>query len=130
MATPTGSMPTPTCASHAPMRPLVASSSRAVLLVQVRDVAWAPNVGNGIDVVASCSQDKKVIVWTCTGSEWTLKTIQLSSIMWSVSWSVTGGVLAVAGGDNQVTLWKEDTLTEWKQIGKLSEDTAPESAAY
>ena len=56
--------------------------------------------------------------------------ITFGCAVWRVSWSLTGNILAVSGGDNQVTLWKEDTLTEWKQIGKLSEDTAPESAAY
>jgi protein transport protein SEC13 len=38
-----------------------------------------------------------------------------------VSWSVTGGILAVAGGDNQVTLWRESHVGEWVQIGALEE---------
>jgi len=49
-------------------------------------------------------------------------------LVWSVSWSATGGILAVAGGDNQVTLWKEDAMGQWLNIGQLSEDTVPEQA--
>jgi len=96
----------------------------------VRDVAWAPTVGDSTETIASCSQDKKVIVWTRGDGGWTVKTILMPCIVWSVSWSVTGSILAAAGGDNQVTLWKEDTLGEWKQIGQLSEDATPEPASY
>ena len=40
-----------------------------------------------------------------------------------------GFFLAAAGGDNVVTLWKENALGEWKQIGSLSEDSPPEAAS-
>lgn len=33
----------------------------------VRDVAWAPNVGLPRSYVASCGQDRRVIVWTKDG---------------------------------------------------------------
>jgi len=94
----------------------------------VRDVAWAPSIGNGIDVIASCSQDKRVIIWKREGSEWKKQVLEMPYLVWSVSWSATGGILAVAGGDNQVTLWKEDAMGQWLNIGQLSEDTVPEQA--
>jgi protein transport protein SEC13 len=68
----------------------------------VRDVAWAPAVAGGSEMIASCSQDKRVIIWTRSGGEWRAKAIQVGCIVWSVSWSVTGSILAAAGGDNQV----------------------------
>ena len=73
---------------------------------------------------ASCSQDKKVAIWTQAAgtSEWKSKVITFSCAVWRVSWSVTGNILAVSGGDNQVTLWKDNLLGEWEQIGQLSED--------
>ena len=73
---------------------------------------------------ASCSQDKKVVIWTLAAgsSEWCHKEIRFSCAVWRVSWSVTGNILAVSGGDNQVTLWKDNLLGEWEQIGQLSED--------
>jgi protein transport protein SEC13 len=29
----------------------------------VRDVAWAPNAGNDYELLASCSEDKTVLIW-------------------------------------------------------------------
>ena len=46
----------------------------------------------------------------------------MPAAVWSVSWSLSGGILAVASGDNQVTLWKETLVGEWEQVGQLSED--------
>jgi len=40
-----------------------------------------------------------------------------------VSWSVTGNILAVSGGDNLVTLWKQTLAGDWEQIGQLTEDS-------
>lgn len=104
----------------------------------VRDVAFAPSLGAGSLMFASCSQvrnmplripfdycpprlrspsrgahskplvlqDKKVIIWTQAprSTEWTHTIIKFSCVLWRVSWSVTGNILAVSGGDNQVTL--------------------------
>jgi len=91
----------------------------------VRDVAWAPSLGSAESMIASCSQDKKVVIWTqdaASAGNWNQKEIQFSCVVWRVSWSVTGNILAVSGGDNQVTLWKESLQGEWTQIGQLSED--------
>ncbi|KAL3914487.1 MAG: hypothetical protein SGPRY_007607 [Prymnesium sp.] len=92
----------------------------------VRDVAFAPSLGSSAMMFASCSQDKKVIIWTqaAGATEWTHKTMSFSCAVWRVSWSVTGNILAVSGGDNQVTLWKENLLGHWEQIGQFSEDGA------
>lgn len=95
----------------------------------VRDVAWAPTVGiGGGAVIASCAQDRKVVVWTEANAQWTPKVIELPAAVWSVSWSVTGGILAAAAGDNQVTLWKETALGDWVRIGQLSEQHGAQPA--
>lgn len=90
----------------------------------VRDVAFAPSLASNAAMFASCSQDKKVVIWTqdATTGGWSTKAIGFSCIVWRVSWSITGNILAVSGGDNQVTLWKDNLLGEWEQIGQLSED--------
>ena len=36
----------------------------------VRDVAWAPSIGQAANVLASCSQDRSVLVWTEADGEW------------------------------------------------------------
>ncbi|KAJ2816974.1 GTPase-activating protein S13, partial [Coemansia sp. 'formosensis'] len=100
----------------------------------VRDVAYAPNIGLPRTYLASCSQDKNVYIWTQdapTGKsptgpvEWKCK--QLTStpfpdVVWRVSWSMSGNVLAVSCGDNKVTLWKENLKGEWERISEVDEN--------
>jgi len=90
----------------------------------VRDVAWAPNVGLPYSTVASCSQDGRVAIWTQQSGEWSKPKFlepKFSAVVWRVSWSVTGNILAVSCGDNTVTLWKESADNEWKCISKINE---------
>jgi len=90
----------------------------------VRDVAWAPNIGLPSSIIASCSQDNTVIIWVQEepNSPWIPKPIKFNDVVWRVSWSVTGHILAVAGGDNKVTLWKETLDGEWKSIQTISDE--------
>lgn len=80
----------------------------------VRDVAWSPTLLSK-SYIASASQDKTVKIWTSSNmsaqnvGNWTLaKTLEFEAVTWRVSWSLSGNVLAVSGGDNKVTLLKED----------------------
>jgi len=87
----------------------------------VRDVAWAPSIGSNRSIIASCSQDRRVIIWTNEGSSWTPKTLHtFDDVVWHVSWSVSGNMLAVSGGDNKVSLWKEDIQGNWNCISDVS----------
>lgn len=85
----------------------------------VRDVSWAPNTGMMCNTVASCSEDGKVCLHTqdsATG-KWRNKTLNEFKVpVWRVSWSVTGHLLAVSAGDNDVTVWKEDIDGTWNQV--------------
>jgi len=92
----------------------------------VRDVAWAPNIGLPSSTIASCSQDGTVVIWTqeSNATNWVKKVLpKFPDVVWRVSWSITGNILAVSGGDNKVTLWKESLDNEWKCISQLDEDT-------
>ncbi|KAF8473962.1 WD40-repeat-containing domain protein [Kalaharituber pfeilii] len=88
----------------------------------VRDVAWAPSILPK-SYIASASQDKTVIIWTSTvaatgeasSSVWQKKVLQFDSVVWRVSWSLSGNALAVSGGDNKVTVWKENLKGEWEK---------------
>ncbi|KAK6125061.1 hypothetical protein DH2020_041177 [Rehmannia glutinosa] len=85
----------------------------------VRDVAWAPNLGLPKSTIASASQDGKVIIWTAIkeGDQWDGKVLKdFGGPVWRVSWSLTGNILAVADGKNNVTLWKEAVDGEWQQV--------------
>lgn len=83
----------------------------------VRDVAWSPSTIMAKSYIASCSQDKTVRIWTNTPdqpNEWKAIELTFDAVLWRVSWSLNGNVLAVSGGDNKVSLWKEDLNGEWK----------------
>lgn len=91
----------------------------------VRDVAWAPSIGLPKWYIATCSQDKKVIIWTKNdgpnGTEWESKVLnEFSDIVWHVSWSIMGNMLAVSWGENKVGLWKEDMNGEFRPISEVN----------
>jgi len=87
-----------------------------------RDVAWAPSVGLTPNMIASCSQDGTVLIWKEKANEWVSSPLPLSesrSPVWRVSWSLTGSILAVSRGENEVSLWKESLAEEWNRISLL-----------
>lgn len=91
----------------------------------VRDVAWAPTVLQK-SYIASASQDKTVRIWTSAaadpaGDEWTSTVLNFDAVVWRVSWSLSGNVLAVSGGDNRVSLWKENLRGEWECVKWIEE---------
>jgi len=103
----------------------------------VRDVAWAPTVIPGRSIIASCSEDKTVIIWkqgSDNGTEvetsdedkkWTPLVLNtFDDPVWRVSWSVTGNILAVSSGDSTVTLWKEGLDGSWSQVSQVADDAA------
>ena len=99
----------------------------------VRDVAWAPCLLPNHNTIATCSEDRTVIIWnqppassssasTTSGtamSEW-IGTVMhtFDDPVWRVSWSVTGHLLAVSSGDSNVTLWKAslNDRNHWIQV--------------
>jgi len=96
----------------------------------VRDVAWAPNIGVPVHVLASCSQDRSVVIWSqeVTGkakAEWKPTVLNVfDDVVWRVSWSVTGNILAVSCGDGAVTLWKQNLDTgDWAKISSVDENS-------
>ncbi|KAF2667850.1 protein transporter sec-13 [Microthyrium microscopicum] len=88
----------------------------------VRDVAWSTTVLRKT-YIASASQDKTVRVWTSeNGSDWTSVTLPVfPEVVWRVSWSLSGNVLAVSTGDNRVSLWKEKLTGVWDLVKTVEE---------
>jgi len=87
----------------------------------VRDVAWAPIPSStSHSVVASCSEDKTVIIWKESNKKWVpAQTIHFDGKVWSVSWSELGNILAVALGANSVQLYKEGNDGQWQNISNV-----------
>lgn len=93
----------------------------------VRDVAWAPNVGIPANIIASASDDHTVRVWSQdeVGGDWTMHVLHtFRSPVYRISWSLTGTVLSVAGGDDEVTFWKQVSASEWVQLSSVNEHGA------
>uniref|UniRef100_A0A6M2DM25 Protein SEC13 homolog n=1 Tax=Xenopsylla cheopis TaxID=163159 RepID=A0A6M2DM25_XENCH len=89
----------------------------------VRDVAWAPSIGLPRTQIASCSQDRRVVIWTSddTYSNWTPTILHtFDDVVWNVSWSLTSNILAVSGGDNKVSLWRENNESQWCCISEVN----------
>lgn len=104
----------------------------------VRDVAWAPNIGLPRSYIATASQDKTVLIWTKDSptSPWVKTALDPSSdltsaggapppgkfpdVVWRVSWSLAGNILAVSCGDGKVTLWKENLKGNWECVSDMN----------
>jgi hypothetical protein len=87
----------------------------------VRDAAFAPSLGLPSNTVASCSEDKTVVLWSedaSTGVWRRSKTLRFDAKVYRVSWSLMGNILAVAQGDNKVSLWKESMDGDWKNLSQ------------
>ncbi|CAK5281436.1 unnamed protein product [Mycena citricolor] len=97
----------------------------------VRDVAWAPSIGLSRSYIATASQDRTVCVWVrdSPSAPWVRNVLDPSSagespttggkfpdVVWRVSWSLAGNLLAVSCGDGKVTLWKENLKGVWECI--------------
>jgi protein transport protein SEC13 len=106
----------------------------------VRDVAWSPVLLPNHNMVASCSEDGSVIVWTQVPpanvdgddtiqesvSQWKPTLLhKYDTPVWRVSWSLTGHLLAVSAGDSDVTLWKAGLDGAWSQVSTV--DAQPTS---
>jgi len=106
----------------------------------VRDVAWAPNIGLPRSYIATASQDKTVLIWTkdSPNSPWVKTALDPTStlmsptsttplpagkfpdVVWRVSWSLAGNLLAVSCGDGKVTLWKENLKGVWECVSDMN----------
>jgi len=92
----------------------------------VRDVAWAPSSGLPTNIIASCSEDRHVFIFSQEqGQPWECVSLpKFEAPVWRVSWSITGHVLAVSSGDHQVTLWKQSLDKNWRQISTVGDNGA------
>jgi len=86
---------------------------------------------------SSKTQDKTVIIWTkdTLTAPWIKTTLDPSSasttaapastgkfpdVVWRVSWSLAGNILAVSCGDGKVTLWKENLRGVWECVSDMA----------
>ena len=108
------------------------SSSSATHSDWIRDVAWSPSIIPNTNIIASCSEDRTVIIWTQKGGlghEWVGVVMHtFDDPVWRLSWNMTGSILAVSSGDNNVTLWKQDMNEVWIQVTSVEESVGATNA--
>lgn len=91
----------------------------------VRDVAWSPSFLLR-SFIASVSQDRTCIIWTQENKKgpWKKTLLQqdkFPDVLWRASWSLSGNILAISGGDNKITLWKEKLTGTWESAGEVQQ---------
>jgi len=103
------------------VRAFVGASGESAHSDWVRDAAFAPSLGLPSNTVASASEDKTVVIWTedpSSGAWRRAKTLRFDTKVYKLSWSLMGNILAVAQGDNKVSLWKESIDGDWKNLSQ------------
>lgn len=115
----------------------------------VHDVAFAPNVGRSMHLLAVASKDVHIMsikplrekpIQTNVGGFPDKPDITTAATLtdheahvWRVEWNLTGTILSSTADDGRVRLWKANYLDNWKCIAEMkgddSESMAPYSAA-
>lgn len=74
-----------------------------------------------------------MIIWTChgaSGNMWSSKLLhKFNDVVWHVSWPITVNILAMLGGGNKVTLWKESVDGQWVCISDVNKGQGSGSAS-
>ncbi|KAK8810605.1 hypothetical protein WA158_007180 [Blastocystis sp. Blastoise] len=84
----------------------------------VRDVVWSPYTGVPYNLIASCGKDNKLYIWSQKANEEWVSTLikTFDTNLWRASWSLTGNLLSVTSGTQEVTIWKESFEGKWEVI--------------
>ncbi|SPJ11504.1 protein transport protein SEC13 [Plasmodium sp. DRC-Itaito] len=91
----------------------------------IKDVAWKPNLNNSANIIASCSDEKIVILWIedVTNNVWKNgQIIKVNYNIHKISWSPNGTILAIACSDDNAYLYKENAEGIWEEVCNLTEE--------
>lgn len=87
------------------------------VLIWTKDSATAPWVSTALDPSTISSTVPSTAA--PAGASSTEKG-KFPDVVWRVSWSLAGNVLAVSCGDGKVTLWKESLKGTWECVSELA----------
>jgi nucleoporin SEH1 len=99
----------------------------------VTDVEWAPQFGRSYHLIATCSLDKKVIIWkldlkydthhdkfeNINVKKEMLKCFQFDCEVWRLSWNISGTLLSAIDDKGRIKLIKKIDEKEFEIISNL-----------
>ncbi|GAW83683.1 protein transport protein SEC13 [Plasmodium gonderi] len=91
----------------------------------IKDIAWKPNINNSTNIIASCSDEKIVILWVedASNNQWKNgQIIKVQHKISKISWSPNGTILAVACTDENAYLFREGMDGQWEEICNLADN--------
>lgn len=110
----------------------------------VHDITFAPFIGRSYHLLGIASKNVQIVTikpisqpnyqpqlsssvdGSTSAQRFEIRTVAQfddhSSLVWRVSWNITGTILASSGDDGTVRLWKSNYLDHWKPLGVLNDD--------
>lgn len=84
------------------------------VLIWTKDTPTSPWVKTALDPSASAS------ISPAAGTANPAQAGKFPDVVWRVSWSLAGNILAVSCGDGKVTLWKENLKGIWECVSDMT----------
>lgn len=99
----------------------------AICTEPIKSIAFAPSIGKLYHMLAIASRSLIVATLKTTkeSHKYTVSTVILDSDVsaWRVCWNTVGSVLASAGDDRKVYLWKRNYGDQWKCLSVITGDS-------
>ncbi|KMZ77719.1 WD domain, G-beta repeat domain-containing protein [Plasmodium vivax India VII] len=90
----------------------------------IKDIAWRPNLNNSTNIIASCSDEKLVILWVedIGNNQWRNgQVIKVKDSISKVCWSPNGTILAIACTNENAYLYREGLDGVWEEVCNLAD---------
>lgn len=86
----------------------------------VRDLSWKNKLVQSKEVIASCGEDGRIILWTNAGKGWQKVILGNFEVpVWTVAFNSNVNLLSAATGENVVQIYKEGGDKTWQRDKQL-----------
>ncbi|RKP31298.1 WD40 repeat-like protein [Metschnikowia bicuspidata] len=102
----------------------------------IRSISWAPSMGRSYHLIATGCKDGLIQIFKAyeqdTG-DFKIETVARlnnhQQEVWRVEWNSTGTILASAGDDGRIRLWKCNHMNEWKCMSVINSSNLQDDRA-
>ena len=102
----------------------------------IRSISWAPSMGRSYHLIATGCKDGLIQIFKAyeldTG-DFKIETVARlnnhQQEVWRVEWNSTGTILASAGDDGRIRLWKCNHMNEWKCMSVINSSNPQDDRA-